>query len=650
MIKLSMKFSRGVIGISSLIGLVVLAVALPLLGNLAQKPQDTRNLAVEIKGACDMIGNKCCGPDTKGFRYCTDGLICEGNNPDSVCGKLVYCPSRCSNNYGCQRAKYRAINECENPDGTLKPPAPGTTPEYTDDCSCGPVAGGDNTRCGSYCIGYGTCNKEGLDCCHAEGADPWGTYCEGGNLICDNDASSSTFGKCKLPYCPTVGDDPCVMPDPDICGKYGHKCCTTGTPCEGGFVCDTEGVAGEKNICRSVSYQCAKANPYSAKSNCEILFSKDGSTPKECSTTDDMSCWGYVSTCELNCGQCLKDGDLCCRDGKSSLFCHNGLDCVSGRCKEKVKNWYICGGTGECISRSVYETLEMCRADNGGRTCYETTEKCGEVCGIKAVELFECKAGSCVGTKWGSKSDCLEYEKTLGGLKVCNSKDECEAICKPPVKNNCGDVIHGGKKCDTEKSWVTCNDGTWGEPKGDCKVDQKCVAGDCVSCGKLNEVCCADKQCGDTLTCSSEGKCVKKEEPKSCKDYNGIMVGVGETGCNTKESFATCVNDKEWKDENRCVQRCIDGSCKQISDCKVNKGIDYRGPNAIGGDFDCDGVVDIGDYSVWRKEFLDGKRWKDSTDKINWWANVVDKDGIGGYPDKQTNSHVYSLWREKFKI
>jgi hypothetical protein len=97
-------------------------------------------------------------------------------------------------------------------------------------------------------------------------------------------------------------------------------------------------------------------------------------------------------------------------------------------------------------------------------------------------------------------------------------------------------------------------------------------------------------------------------------------------------------------DRNTCRPglECDRGVCKKkVEDvgngCFLLKGSVYIGPNTNGGDYNCDGVVDIADYSVWRKEFVDRQKWVEGS---NWWADV---DGIGNV--KTTG---YSTWRNVF--
>ncbi len=62
------------------------------------------------------------------------------------------------------------------------------------------------------------------------------------------------------------------------------------------------------------------------------------------------------------------------------------------------------------------------------------------------------------------------------------------------------------------------------------------------------------------------------------------------------------------------------------------------------GDANCDGIVDIFDYSLWYKEFTDGKYG--ASNKKTWGADFT---GVGGICDGIVDTYDYSLWKNYFK-
>jgi len=64
----------------------------------------------------------------------------------------------------------------------------------------------------------------------------------------------------------------------------------------------------------------------------------------------------------------------------------------------------------------------------------------------------------------------------------------------------------------------------------------------------------------------------------------------------------------------------------------------------LGGDANCDGLIDIGDYSLWYKQFYDGGVGK--IIKSMWEADFT---GTNGTPDNKVDVYDYSLWYKKFQ-
>jgi hypothetical protein len=231
--------SWGVVQVPLIVGMVIMALALPVALKLGSQNQDTRNLAA-LPGCKYCSGNSCvnrsgsCNPD---FNGCESNANCSGGScvPNCACATNLCKGLSCDNGCGgtCYGAKTCVI-ATPAPDPTRAP----TTPPR--DC---------NTAATQDCNWNG---KPGTQRCNAEGK--WGDCqaknpCSGECLAYASSCSSvgrvGAGGDCAGGVCcggalPT--NTPTLTPTPtkptQSCDSVGSKCCFGGVEpwCEGGLI------------------------------------------------------------------------------------------------------------------------------------------------------------------------------------------------------------------------------------------------------------------------------------------------------------------------------------------------------------------------------------------------------------------------------
>jgi hypothetical protein len=717
MIKLSMKFSKGIIGISSLIGLVVLAVALPLLGNLAQKPQDTRNLATEEKEDCKGAAT--------GTKYCTGGSswkVC-GKTETGSCTSPMECNSVTGGGIKCSCAGGIAwggkwcvgelIAEC-GPDSTPKKCSVGTCLGVAGSAYCG-GSGPEKEKCPTGKPGDRFCDKDGIK------GGSWKQCDDKGEYISLKGTCASDL-TCEKGYCSKPEDEKYPCKDKDGASiKTGQSyCCKPGATAP---YCDGE--KGTWKVCGDNTFRkCA-----------DDMECKYGATGAGAECITAKTCKDAVSGNDI-----AGDGSSGCNTSDSYAACNNGVWGTPNSCSGKKCSGGKCNKEEPPVGNPCtdYESTKIPIGNKGCATegSWATCIKGPTGSGIWATPMETCKEG---------------YYCDKGKVE-CVKKEEIE----PPVGNPCTDyestkIPIGNKGCATEGSWATCikgptGSGIWATPmetckegyycdKGkvecvektdtrpeppktmDCETDNKRIVknGDDRACKNNNlSGVCIDGKWTETVECPAgcaRGDCV-------CKDYKNKEVPSGTVGCKTEKRQAECLGDA-WNTvriyplcahiclsgECGCISedgkvftpiggyscgsdgkrmKCFDlgwevyplmdgkdcpadkpvcrngecfaseegkpetlpacygevkGSCRipEVSTCTKNLGRSYTsGRDIIGADYNCDGVVDIADYSVWRKESFEMVPWKGA----DFWTDVDGSGFIGG--------DGFSRWRDVF--
>ncbi|MFA5894837.1 MAG: hypothetical protein WC851_03620 [Candidatus Shapirobacteria bacterium] len=258
-----MKFSQGLASIPLIIGLVLMAVALPFAGKLALNNQDIRNRAagnhpsncscqagkyVSSGGSCVVSGLACStGPSAGCPKGCPAGLICKDNNggcakPEEVACRLRGCANKtdvCTSN-GCvanpvgksctSSSQCSGLvctsGKCVAPQPTVIKKANGSSCNLDGDCAS------------THCIG----NFPNRKCAYSENNRLAGEGCLV-NSVCASGKCS--FGKCTAPPKSKLGSA-CNFDSTCESGYCVSGKCTSSTPlatcisdndCTGGKKC-----------------------------------------------------------------------------------------------------------------------------------------------------------------------------------------------------------------------------------------------------------------------------------------------------------------------------------------------------------------------------------------------------------------------------
>ncbi|HZF53247.1 MAG TPA: S8 family serine peptidase [Polyangiaceae bacterium] len=189
-------------------------------------------------------------------------------------------------------------------------------------------------------------------------------------------------------------------------------------------------------------------------------------------------------------------------------------------------------------------------------------------CGASLAECgggVVCAMGECASCGAYSEACCagdLPEQQCLAGF-VCNAADQC----------SCG--------YETEPCCAGPAEACVSDPQNplDCHPSSQT----CVTCGSLNEICCAQTTCDPGLACDMQ------LDPKTC-----VACGVdGNPCCNGSD----CVAGLACNAAQRCEpcgnggQLCCDGSCNPGFECNANGTCD---PCGQGGQLCCGGNCDPG--------------------------------------------------------
>jgi len=567
-----MKQSNGIAGISSLVGLVILAVTLPFLSNLMQKPQDTRNLAVEEKEDCKTadVGEKYCTGGS-GWKVCgkTDTGNCNSPmNCTDVSGGGIKCSCEGGISWGGKWCVGDKIAECGSD------PAP--TPKA---CSVGTCLGSAGS---AYCGGSTTPVPE--EC--PKGVAKGDRYCTG----------TRTWKQCGGDLKGTCVDYDCLN---GYCGPATDGC-KSNSDCPTGKVCKDKVCIAEKE-CRDKSGAIVREG----QNYCTGAV--DAGTWLTCGKTSGGTCPSDRPVCKYG---ATGAGAECIKKEETKPPALPKTDCIDG-----VNGKKIPAGTSGCKDSSTYA-----RCVDGASNKWEKEEPCPLMCG-KESRCIDCGKKDqlcCPGNVCddATKLTCknIGAPGPIGAVWMC--KEKTDTPPEPPKTTDCksdgGEIVtkNGEWGCKNNDEIAYCND------KGEWEKMRSCF-GDCKSglCG-----CKADEL----------RKTSAKPKASTC------VTGASRSYCNGKDG---------WQKVEFCpatAPDCLGGICvsPDRSKCVINLGRSYTDEyDIVGGDYNCDGKIDIRDYSVWRKEFVDRQKWNGSP---NWWTD------IDGNKDVDVNDSGFSRWRDVF--
>lgn len=172
---------------------------------------------------------------------------------------------------------------------------------------------------------------------------------------------------------------------------------------------------------------------------------------------------------------------------------------------------------------------------------------------------------------WGCCGDLICRNQTCQPPIIHSPTPESQRSCS-------GNVAHGAKACDTFRSFVTCQDGTFSQPT-QCPGSQICQNGNCVE-AELQD-CAGGVPHGGTA-CDSNRSFVTCNNglfsaPTTCSNnqlcQNGSCVGQsaqscaggvasGDSACDTNRSYVVC-NNGMFSASIACPvnQLCQGGKC-----------------------------------------------------------------------------------------
>ncbi|MFA6603134.1 MAG: hypothetical protein WCT01_05030 [Candidatus Shapirobacteria bacterium] len=309
--------SWGVVQIPLIVGMVIMAVALPVALKLGSQSQDTRNRAAESQcssGETQCSGNTvqtCSGGKWVNGQYCSSG--CSGGAcknacaPNSSCGsstcKGQTCKDSCGNTWQGQK-------DCSTP---TNPPVPTTPPR-----DCDTAATQDCNWNGKP--GYQRCNAEGKwGACQAK--NPCSGECLAYASSCGSVGRGSAGGDCASGVCcggalPTNTPIPTLTPTPTV-----TPMCTVG---------EKECVGGVLRTCYSPAPGTLVWNTSICETGCKTGESECNPTPT--STPTPTLNPTPKAVCVMGEKKCEVGIEYTCYEPYPGGFVWNSIKCESGEC------------------------------------------------------------------------------------------------------------------------------------------------------------------------------------------------------------------------------------------------------------------------------------------------------------------------------
>ncbi len=321
-------------------------------------------------------------------------------------------------------------------------------------------------------------------------------------------------------------------------------------------------------------------------------------------------------------------------DETARISCENDL--ADGTCKAAWNGRWSRDNNGACDWATGRYS---CIKDNNGK--YQGSAGSDlppSICTTDSSCFIPYLQGSCDDSTGNYSCQAVNYWDP-NDPKLYLTKTQCEQAW------GCGDKWRQGK-CD----WTT---GKW--------ICSRCTnPNDLTGCNYESESSCVEAiGCTVPVTRYSrvEGSCVnsrwqcQENQNGNFSDLNLCQNGACDEKkewvydtCNTQTGNWSCHKTTPdlgvFTTEEDCQK--FDG-CEVEKKCSVCSRAGYNGPDKSGGDYNCDGVVNLGDYAVWLNEFI----------------KLVYREAITGYeadgdcfrnPELNfgTSLSDYSFWRDKY--
>lgn len=583
------KNSLGLVQIPIMIGLLLMAVAIPAVTSLVQQNQENRGKAMEVDGC---------------------------NNTTSPCGKGYNCVAGACKWVGVPTAPTSAI-------ATSKPTAK-------------PTAKPTNMTCGSSgCVTsiptaayvtplptwyYNNCSPSGR---HCVGSDVWNCFIAGSTHK-DTFISSCQYG-CASGACrpaPTaVLPTSVVAPSCNTNNDGEVKCINTE---RFNCICNNVGVCVWSRVLGGAP--CGSSTPIPAPTSNQCLeFSKKciGTYMMQCICDSPFNCTysknlggpcTSVTTAPTpinsNCpGYCVQGG-LCNQGDKNSSGSYSCSNSLSICCTKETSLTPTSGAFKTCKIKSCKTytsgTTSIKRCDNEGFATVRADVPC-------------------------PKDDCDACGGPIATITV--RPENTPVLTSTPNVDSCG----RGWSCTSKSSGICINAG------GDVNSCRK-------SNGATGN-CCIPSDGGQPVATNTPGSGGGNppnatSTPGGGGNNNNGGGGGGDTASCTEcsKDFKCYSNGTEYKwFVNGYV---MTGFTKVTTGTNVTTCNGVAKPTFLGkskGDANCDGTINTSDYSLWHTEFYSGDAG--SIVKKTWNADFT---GINGKCDGKVDVRDFSLWHTNF--
>jgi hypothetical protein len=522
---LKLAVRSGFSSIFVLIGMLLVAVALPVATRLVQQNQENRSSAASSTiiqdskcknagGTCQKTSSNCSGSYKSSYCPSSDSSVkcCVKSSSSSSSGSsssTIIQDSKCKNAGGtCQKTSSNCSGSykssyCPSSDSSVKccvksssSSSSGST--ITQDSKC-TSAGGScvnvSSGCsgGNFLSGYCPSSDSSVKCCVKNTASSCSS--KGGSCVGSSSTCTSTMGGVVLS---ASGDCSSTVP---VCCKVGGKPTATPTIAHGG----ASGTFGD-TTCSSNNGTCLSySGTIKTGDTCsggKYNLGYPCQTGKACCVSSSSSS-GCSSLTQANCeknSNCFlgdKTGTNACETKRSNgSECKYDKWCVSGYCSgASITAWSY--ASGKCATRTATPTPTG--TSNVGASCYSTDGS------YQAFDESKCKGNT-------------YCDRTTGKCVANTTSGSC---------NYSGTTINSGSaKCVTDHSSVSCSNGVY--------TVKSCGNGGCDNgyCG-----------CYDSTTKSSYSngyKICRDSGILTCLNGTWSTPGTCKYGCRTSTTCAVC--------------------------------------------------------------------------------------------------------------
>lgn len=650
----------GLAQIPLMIGLLLMAIAIPVATKLVQDNQDTRNKAAYNdcagEGVAPWSGYPCC-PGLKlvtvgGKTVCGSGINSSPTPATKTCISYNWVGQVCTKKTDLNWPSNKACPTSNCVAGQATPIPTQSTPfcKTTLVCTCGCQA----TTAGGYCktcptatptTGGGTCNQNYsgdskcvgntlTTCSYVSSVFKWVTQ-DCGSLGC----RTLSFVDAKCNACTATSPKTCI-------DSQKLQSCDTST----GSFKTTLCFIPESCVAENGSASCK--GPGTQLSTCTLAEYNAGA--RKCDNGFSMGCQKTATSTRTIYYAWFRLGDYCVNGCETNTASPN-----FGKCKTappasptptiptvttcpvgSIKvNSSICGREQILVAR-ISSSVVCCKNLVPTLTPTVTLKPTATPTGgtLKCYCSINCASGECnwqTGPSGSFDRFCSNSYCSAIPTPIYTCARTSTQICQPNATN----CTSGVGTCST--GYHCCKKATVTVAPTNTPVPG-CLTGTCLTTGK---VCCYGSQTVISSVCTSLKKClsapilpsstpipVATNTPVPGCIQNGACKTSGKVCCS---GFSQTVATSVCSSGKRCFAGPTVTPSKPPARCTQCASL----PGAKGkGDADCSGATNINDASIWRSEFISGELG--TVIKNNWQADF-DCDG------KVTINDI-SIWRDNF--